>query len=104
MNHLKDYHIQRGIYHFLTFADENAGKWLNKKFSTVVTPNKGIFPYLTQNRLNGKLGNFEHSLIWHQNYSNMVKFCYYFDVTEILVPLKDDKLSWSDLYKALKTP
>ena len=25
MNHLKDYHIKKGINHFLTFADENAG-------------------------------------------------------------------------------
>lgn len=24
MNHLKDYHISKGIFHFLTFADENA--------------------------------------------------------------------------------
>ena len=28
MNHLKDYHIRKGILHFLTFADENAiGNW-----------------------------------------------------------------------------
>lgn len=24
MNHLKDYHISKGIFHFLTYADENA--------------------------------------------------------------------------------
>ena len=28
MNHLKDYHIKKGINHFLTFADENAGTGL----------------------------------------------------------------------------
>ena len=38
------------------------------QFYTVGTPNKGtpnkeIFPYLTQNLENGKQGNFEHSLI-----------------------------------------
>lgn len=28
MNHLKDYHISKGIHHFLTFADVNAiGKY-----------------------------------------------------------------------------
>ena len=26
MNHLKDYHIKKGINHFLTYADENAGE------------------------------------------------------------------------------
>merc|ERR1711892_510874 len=31
MNHLKDYHIQRGIYHFLTFADENAVGYFSKQ-------------------------------------------------------------------------
>jgi len=31
MNHLKDYHIQRGIHHFLTFADENAVGYFSKQ-------------------------------------------------------------------------
>jgi GNAT superfamily N-acetyltransferase len=30
MNHLKDYHIRKGILHFLTFADENAIGWYTK--------------------------------------------------------------------------
>ena len=31
MNHLKDYHIQHGIYHFLTFADEFAIGYFKKQ-------------------------------------------------------------------------
>lgn len=30
MNHLKDYHVSIGIYHFLTFADKNAIGKANK--------------------------------------------------------------------------
>ena len=31
MNHLKDYHIDRKIHHFLTFADENAVGYFQKQ-------------------------------------------------------------------------
>lgn len=31
MNHLKDYHIKKGINHFLTFADENAVGYFSKQ-------------------------------------------------------------------------
>jgi len=31
MNHLKDYHIKKGINHFLTYADENAVGYFTKQ-------------------------------------------------------------------------
>lgn len=31
MNHLKDYHVQRGVYHFLTYADEFAIGYFRKQ-------------------------------------------------------------------------
>ncbi len=31
MNHLKDFHIEQGIYHFLTYADEDAIGYFKKQ-------------------------------------------------------------------------
>jgi histone acetyltransferase len=37
MNYLKDYHIQHGVYHFLTYADEFATGYFRKQgFSTQI--------------------------------------------------------------------
>ena len=44
MNHLKDYHIQHDILHFLTFADEYAIGYFKKQVSFSFLE---IFPWLT---------------------------------------------------------
>ncbi|XP_044266959.1 histone acetyltransferase KAT2A isoform X2 [Tribolium madens] len=44
MNHLKDYHIRKGILHFLTFADENAiGYFERQGFSKDIKLNRSIY-------------------------------------------------------------
>jgi histone acetyltransferase len=44
MNHLKDYHIRKGILHFLTFADENAiGYFERQGFSKDIKLNRAIY-------------------------------------------------------------
>ena len=44
MNHLKDYHIRNGIYHFLTFADEHAVGYFKKQgFSKDLKLNKSMY-------------------------------------------------------------
>jgi len=35
MNHLKDYHIQHSVLHFLTFADEYAIGYFKKQVTAV---------------------------------------------------------------------
>ncbi|XP_018562120.1 histone acetyltransferase KAT2A isoform X2 [Anoplophora glabripennis] len=44
MNHLKDYHISKGILHFLTFADQNAiGYFERQGFSKDIKINRAIY-------------------------------------------------------------
>jgi histone acetyltransferase len=44
MNHLKDYHIQQGIVHFLTYADEYATGYFRKQgFSTTIKLPKSAY-------------------------------------------------------------
>ena len=44
MNHLKDYHIRNGVYHFLTFADEFAIGYFKKQgFSKDIKLTKAIY-------------------------------------------------------------
>ncbi|XP_057653056.1 histone acetyltransferase KAT2A isoform X2 [Diorhabda carinulata] len=44
MNHLKDYHISKGILHFLTFADENATGYFEKQgFSKDIKLNRAVY-------------------------------------------------------------
>ena len=44
MNHLKDYHIRNGIFHFLTFADEFAIGYFKKQgFSKDIKLSKSVF-------------------------------------------------------------
>ena len=44
MNHLKDYHIQNGIYHFLTYADEFAIGYFKKQgFSMTIGLTKSVY-------------------------------------------------------------
>ena len=44
MNHLKDYHIRNGVFHFLTFADEFAIGYFKKQgFSKDIKLAKSVF-------------------------------------------------------------
>ena len=44
MNHIKDYHIRNGVYHFLTFADEHAVGYFKKQgFSKDLKLTKSIY-------------------------------------------------------------
>lgn len=44
MNHLKDYHIRNGVFHFLTFADEHAIGYFKKQgFSKDIKLSKSVF-------------------------------------------------------------
>lgn len=44
MNHLKDYSIQKGVHHFLTYADENAIGYFKKQgFSKDIKLNRPIY-------------------------------------------------------------
>lgn len=44
MNHLKDYHIRNGVYHFLTFADEFAIGYFKKQgFSKDIKLSKSVY-------------------------------------------------------------
>ncbi|KAJ8932177.1 hypothetical protein NQ314_014864 [Rhamnusium bicolor] len=44
MNHLKDYHISKGILHFLTFADQNAiGYFERQGFSKDIKMNRAVY-------------------------------------------------------------
>lgn len=44
MNHLKDYHTQHGIYHFLTYADSHAVGYFRKQgFSKEIRLPKQIY-------------------------------------------------------------
>ena len=44
MNHLKDYHIRNGVFHFLTFADEFAIGYFKKQgFSKEIKLAKSVY-------------------------------------------------------------
>ena len=44
MNHLKDYHIRNGVFHFLTFADEFAIGYFKKQgFSKDIKLSKSVY-------------------------------------------------------------
>ena len=44
MNHLKDYHIRNGVFHFLTFADEHAIGYFKKQgFSKDIKLSKSVY-------------------------------------------------------------
>ena len=44
MNHLKDYHIRNGVFHFLTFADEFAIGYFKKQgFSKDIKLAKSVY-------------------------------------------------------------
>ena len=84
MNHLKDYHIRNGVFHFLTFADEFAIGYFKKQgFSKDIKLAKSVYQGYIKDyegaTLMGKL-NTEH--LYEESVSYII-FLYYGDPAKI---------------------
>ena len=76
MNHLKDYHIRNGVFHFLTFADEFAIGYFKKQgFSKDIKLAKSVYQ--------GYIKDYEGATLMGKIY----KYCKIF-VCLVITPLK----------------
>ena len=65
MNHLKDYHIRNGVYHFLTFADEFAIGYFKKQgFSKDIKLSKSVYQ--------GYIKDYEGATLMGKHYNNSI--------------------------------
>jgi len=75
MNHLKDYHIQRGVYHFLTYADEFAIGYFRKQgFSMDISlPSNVYHGYIKEYEGATLMGCELHPRVVYTQLSSMIR-------------------------------
>lgn len=75
MNHLKDYHVQRGVYHFLTYADEFAIGYFRKQgFSMDISlPSNVYHGYIKEYEGATLMGCELHPRVVYTQLSSMIR-------------------------------
>ena len=90
MNHLKDYHIRNGVFHFLTFADEFAIGYFKKQgFSKDIKLAKSVYQELSwtiYHLLNWfKLVYFKTVDYWNSKGLSFVFLILFFIIVKIII-------------------